>query len=126
MTATIAIVAIFAAAWLLRLVPWYEPVGVLVYLMAAGVAATVALRLYPALVALHSWTLGRWLARCVTGSVAMVGFVAVFIGSGYGSLLNRRGDDISWSGGVVLGVVMGIAYATLLTIGYEFPRRRRK
>jgi hypothetical protein len=92
------------------LVPWYEPVGSLVYLMAVGLAATVAIRLYPALKVLHSWALGRWLARCVTGSVAMVGFVAVFVGSGYGSLLSRTRDNVAWSHGVVLGVVMGIAY----------------
>ena len=116
--AIVAIVAIFVAAWLLRLVPRYEPVGFFVYLMAAGLAATLAIRLYPALVVLHSGTLGRWLSRCVAGSVAMVGFVSVFTVSGYGSLLNRMGDDVSGSHGVVLGVVMGIAYATLLTLGY--------
>ena len=122
-----AIASAFAIAGLLRWLPWFELVEqLLIYLLAVAVAALTATRFYGALRYLHGTAFGRWLARCAAGAAAMAGFVALFIASGHGSAFDRSGKPLALQEGLVLGVAMGVLYATVIALAQEFPRPGRR
>lgn len=108
------VVILLGLARLLRHLPFLEPLVLLVYPFALVLAGVVGLVLYASLSPLHrGGAVGRWMARCVAGAAAMVGFLSMFIISGYGATLNRGGDPITWREGVTVGLVMGFMYATM-------------
>lgn len=108
------VVILLGLARLLRHLPFFEPLVLLVYPFALVLAGVVGLVLYASLSPLHrGGAVGRWMARCVAGAAAMVGFLGMFIISGYGAALNRGGDPITWREGVTVGLVIGFMYATM-------------
>lgn len=101
-------------ARLLRHLPFFEPLVLLLYPFALVIAAGAGLGVYASLSPLHrGGAVGRWMARCVAGAAAMVGFLSMFIISGYGAALNRGGDPITWRDGVAVGLAAGFMYGTI-------------
>jgi alpha-tubulin suppressor-like RCC1 family protein len=91
---------------------------VLVYLLALAVAGIVGVAVYFGLSPLHRFgAVGRWIARCAAGALAMIGFIGIVLATGQGASLSRTGDVPSWKDGMIIAVVLGIAYATLWPIG---------
>jgi hypothetical protein len=112
-----AVIVMFGAARALRFLPWFEWFGVIVYLLAISIAATIGFTLYGTLSPFQRLgAIGRWASRSIAGVAAMIGFTATFLGSGYGSLLSRQGDAPTWSEGIFIAIAMGIGYAALYPV----------
>ena len=105
---------LLAVGWMLRLAPRSWPFEIVTYLVALTFAVVTGIGTYRSLRVLQGFgALGRWLARSMAGIIAMVGFGAVFTLANFGSSLSPDGIAPSWASIVTMGVVIGIAYATL-------------
>lgn len=112
-------------AWVLRLAPRSWPFEIVTYFVALGLALTSGIGLYRGLVLLHAFgAVGRWLARSVAGVVAMIGFGAVFTLANFGASLSPDGVAPSWSDNFWMGVVLGLAYASLWPLASAYYRNR--
>lgn len=112
-----SVVALLFIASLFRFLPYHQEMVLLVYLLAMAILAILVFGIYHGLQNWHErGAMGRWLARCVAGGTAMVGFMAAFPVAGYGGEL-LHGEPFPWGEGILLGVAMGLAYATAWPIG---------
>ena len=109
--------------WALRAAPRSVPFEIVTYFVALALAVIVGIGTYKRLHALHGGATGRWVARSIAGVLAMVGFGAVFTLANFGSTFSDDGVAPSWSEIVLLGVVVGVAYATLWPLASAVHRK---
>lgn len=96
----------FSQAWLILLYP-----------LSLVVGGFLLVNVYEALPRLRgAGAVGRWMARCVAGAVAMIGFVGTYLVSGYSELLTPDGP-LSFPAAMLLAVGMGVLYATFWPLG---------
>ena len=99
--------------------------AVIVYFVALPTGLLLAVAVYHGLAAFERFgAVGRWLARCVAGCLACEFFVAAFLLSGTGSVLSRDGIAPSWREAMIIGLIMGLGYATLWPWAEAFQRAR--
>ena len=90
---------------------------ILLYPLSLAVGGILLLNVYDAVPGLRrAGALGRWMARCIAGSVAMVGFIGIYLVSGYGAILTAD-EPLSFTTAILLGVVSGVLYATMWPVG---------
>jgi len=100
-------------------------VAVLVYIVAVGVAAILAITIYRGTAVLHEHGApGRWLSRCLAGVTACLSFVTAFLATGHGDVLSRSGKAPTWGEGITVAVIMGLGYATLWPVAGWLRRGR--
>jgi transcriptional regulator with XRE-family HTH domain len=109
--------------WALRAAPRSVPFEIITYFVALALAIIVGIGTYKRLRVLHGGAMGRWVARSIAGILAMVGFGAVFTLANFGSTFSDDGVAPGWSAIVLIGVVLGVLYATLWPLASAVSRK---
>lgn len=98
--------------------------ALLVYVIALPLSIAIAVGLYWLLVPLHDrGAVGRWIARCIGCCAGSLFFTFAFLITGSGSVLSKQGVSPSWREGLIEGLMIGVAFATVWPIAQEMHRR---
>ena len=106
------VAGLLGLARLLCRLPYSALVGLALYPLAFLLAAIVGVGLYVGLAPLRRGAVGRWIARFVAGTGAMVAWVSPFLVSGY-DRIGRRSRHVGWEDAIELALVVGLVFASL-------------